>query len=89
VSQTFDGTVTLSNISGSAVNGPLQIVFLGMPVSVELMNATGSLSGTPYLTVATVTTLAPGQSVTLNVQFKSPSNATITFTPAIYSGSIQ
>jgi hypothetical protein len=88
VSQTFNGTVTLTNISGSAINGPLQIVFFGMPANVTLANATSNLSGTPYLTVPAVVSLAPGQSATVNVQFKNPSNATLNLTPVIYSGSI-
>lgn len=88
VSQTFNGTVTVENISGSAISGPLQMVFFGMPANVTLVDATGDLSGTPYLTVPALASLAPGQSATVSVQFKNPSNATINFTPAIYSGSI-
>lgn len=88
VSQTFTGTVTLKNISGSPISGPLQILFFGMPANVTLVNATANLSGTPYLTVPATASLAPGQSVTVSVQLKNPSNATINFTPVIYSGSI-
>ena len=61
VSQTFNGTVTLTNISGSAISGPLQILFMGMPINVTLVNATANLSGTPYLTVPAVISLAAGQ----------------------------
>jgi len=50
------------NISTSAISGPLQIVFFGMTSGVTLMNATGDLSGTPYMTVPNITSLAPGQS---------------------------
>ncbi len=88
VSKTFNGTVTVQNISGSAVNGPLLILFTGMPANVTLANATGNLSGTPPLTVPGVVSLAPGQSATVSVQFSNPSNATIHFTPVIYSWSI-
>jgi hypothetical protein len=88
VTQTFNGTVTLTNISSSAISGPLQIVFFGMPVNVTLVNATSNLSGTPYMTVPAVASLAPGQSATVSVQFKNPSNVTINSTPVIYSGSI-
>jgi len=88
VSQTFNGTVTLRNISSSAVSGPLQIVFFGMPANVTLVNATANLSGTPYLTVSGVASLAPGQSATVSVQFKNPSNAALNLAPVIYSGSI-
>jgi hypothetical protein len=80
--------VTITNISGTAISGPVQIVFLGMPPNVALVNATANLSGTPYLTVPTVATLAPGQSVTVAVQFKNPLGATINLAPAIYSGGI-
>jgi hypothetical protein len=86
VSQTFNGTLTLKNISSSAISGPLQVLFTGMPSTVTLVNATGKLSGTSYLTVPTAS-LAPGQSVTVSVQFTDPSNATINLIPAIYSGS--
>ena len=88
VSQTFIGTVTLKNIGTTAIGGPLQVLFFGVPTSVSLVNATGNVSTTPYMTIPAATGLAPGQSVTVSVQFKNPSNATINFTPAIYSGSI-
>jgi hypothetical protein len=88
VSETFNGTVTLTNIGSSAISGPLQILFTGMPAGVTLANATSNLSGTPYMTVSTAADLTPGQSVTVNVQFSNPSNATINLAPAIYSGSI-
>jgi hypothetical protein len=88
VSQTFNGTVTVKNISGSEIGGPFQILFLGVPSAVSLANATGGLSGTPYLTIPAAPSLAPGQSVTVSVQFKNPSNATMTLTPVIYSGDI-
>ena len=88
VGQTFNGTVTLRNISTGTINGPLQLVFFGMPPGVTLTNATASLFGTPYLTVPAVASLAPGQSVTVGIQFKNPSNATINLAPVVYSGSI-
>ena len=87
VSQTFNGTVTLTNISSGAISGPLQVLLTGVTPGVTLANGTGDLSGTPYLTIPTLA-LAPGQSITVSVHFKNPSNATINFTPAIYSGSI-
>jgi len=85
VSQTFNGTVTIRNISGSAISGPFQIVFFGKLAGVTLVNATGNLSGTAYLTVP-VGSLAPGQSTTVNVKFKNPSNALINPTPVVYAG---
>ncbi len=88
VSQTFDGTVTITNIGATTINGPLQIVFFGLTANVTLANATADLSGTQYLTVPNVTSFVPGQSVTVDVRFKNPSNAAINFTPTIYSGRI-
>lgn len=88
VSQTFNGTITIKNIASAAVNGPLQIVFTSLPAGVTLNNATNSFAGNPYLTVPTVTSLPPGQSATVNLQFKNSSTVAITFTPVIYSGSL-
>ncbi len=88
VSQTFNGTVTITNISSGVINGPLQILFTGLTAGVTLANATGNFSGAPYLTVPAVASLAPGQSATVSVQFDNPSFGTINFTPVIYSGSI-
>jgi hypothetical protein len=88
VTQTFDGTVTIKNISNEVIYGPFQIFFMGLPYDVTLLSATGNLSGTPYLTVpaAIAVALAPGQSATLNMQFKNASNVGMNFTPVIYSG---
>jgi hypothetical protein len=88
ISRTYVGAVTLTNTGSASVNGPFQILFTGLPANVTLVNATGTLSGTPYITVSAPASLAPGQSVVVNVQFTDPSNATIHFTPVIQEGSI-
>lgn len=89
LNKTFNGTVTIDNISNSAISGPLQIVFTDKPASVTLMNATGMFNGAPYLMAVPVgANLEPGQSVTVSVRFKNPSNTKINFTPVIYSGSM-
>src|SRR5580658_9111237 len=51
VTQTYNGTVTVRNTTGSAVKGPVEILFTGIPSGVTLINATSSVAGTPYLTV--------------------------------------
>jgi hypothetical protein len=86
VSQTFNGTVTIKNISSGSISGPFQIVFANLPAGVTLVSAVGTQNGNPYITIP-VASLAPGQSSTVNVQFSDPSNATIKASPAIYSGS--
>jgi hypothetical protein len=88
VSQTFNGTVTITNISSSSISGPFEIVLSSLTAGVTLKNASSSFGGFPYLTVPTVSSLAPGQSATVSVQFENPSNATINFTPLTYSGSL-
>jgi hypothetical protein len=55
---------------------------------VTLANATGDFSGSPFLTVPAVASLAPGRSATVSVQFQDPSFGPINFTPVIYSGNI-
>ena len=87
VTQTFNGTVKITNISSALMSGPLQVVFFDLPATVTLANAAGNLSGTAYLTVPAPAGIAPGQSVTMAVQFSNPSNVAISFTPAVYAGS--
>ncbi|HLJ16709.1 MAG TPA: hypothetical protein VKV15_19590, partial [Bryobacteraceae bacterium] len=91
VSQTFNGTVKITNVSGSPIrapsNGFFQILFMSLPAGVTLSNATGTFNRSPFITIPAVASLAPGQSVAVIVQFKNPSNAAIKFTPVIYSGS--
>jgi len=87
VTQTFNGTVTIRNISSTGINGPFQIVLTSLSAGVALVNATGTVDGMPYLTVP-ITSLAPSQSATVNLLFKNPSNAKINFTPVIHAGSL-
>jgi rhamnogalacturonan endolyase len=87
VTQTFNGTVTIANVSAVPINGPFQIVFTSLTGGVTLLGATGNFNGNSFLTFSPGSTLAPGQSATLQVQFSDPSLAKINFTPVIYSGS--
>ncbi len=69
MSQTYNGTVTIQNVSGSAINGPFQILLASLTSGVTLVSASGTYNGSPFLTVSGVGSLAPGQSATVNVQF--------------------
>jgi hypothetical protein len=86
VTQTFNGTVTFKNVSSSTINGPLLVIFSGLAENVNLVNPTGTVNGMPYLSVP-VTSLAPGQSGSVAVQFQNPSDQIINFTPVVYTGS--
>jgi hypothetical protein len=87
VTRTFNGTVTITNVSSSTMVGPFQIVLDSLTSGVTLTNATGSFGGWSYITVPTVASLTPGQSAIVNVQFRDPSNGAINFSPVPYSGS--
>lgn len=85
VSQTFNGTVTITNISRGAIGGPFEILLTGLAAGVTMVNASGELSGVPYV-AASAASLLPGQSATVDIRFKDPSFTTINFVPVIYFG---
>jgi hypothetical protein len=87
VTQTFDGTITITNVGSTAIDGPFQVVFDSLTGGVTLKNATSSFGGWPFITVQSTGSLAPGQSGSVIVQFKNPSNAVISASPLIYTGS--
>jgi hypothetical protein len=88
----YKQTVTLKNTSGTAVIGPLSLVLDGLSAGVKLVNQTGSTSktspaGSPYVNVALAgNELDVGQSVTVVLEFASPSSA-ITYTARVLAGS--
>jgi hypothetical protein len=88
VSHTFNGTVTITNISSSPISGPFSILLTGLTAGVTLANATGNFSASSYLSVPGAASLAGGQAATVIVQFDNPSYGTINFTPVIYSGNL-
>lgn len=87
VTKTYNGTVTIKNISSTTISGPFQIVFSNLTSGVQLGDSTGQYNGSPYITVSGTASLASGQSATVSVQFTDPSNSAINFTPLIYAGS--
>jgi sugar lactone lactonase YvrE len=82
--RTYDGTVTVTNTSGSAIAGPIQVGFANLPTGVTLANATTTNSGVPFITLPAG--LAPQQAISFMVQFNDPSNLSISYSPIIYSG---
>lgn len=85
--QTYIGTITITNVSTSAIQGPFQIVFTSLTTGVVMTNSTGTFGGFPYLTVAGVSSLAPSQAIIVNLQFQASSPA-IQFVPITYTGSL-
>jgi predicted extracellular nuclease len=81
----WGGTVAITNTSGVAITGPLQISLTGLPSGVTLVNATGSRGGVPYIT-ANTGSLAPGATLTVPVNFTKTGTAAIGYTTKVYSG---
>ena len=81
-------TMTVRNISQNNITiyGPLQVVLTQLTPGVTLANATGSYLGNPYITIPGVTTLPPGASASVPVQFDNPENVKVNFTAVTYSG---
>jgi len=81
----YTGTVTITNTTGAAINGPLQYVLEGLSTGVTLDNANGMVNGSPYVTLPSAS-LAPGASVTLNVSFTNPNKVVVGYTPKVSTG---
>src|SRR5262249_21827717 len=64
----YRGTITLTNRSKQAIEGPLQIVLDHLDRRASLVNAAGVRDGDPYVS-ATVQGLVPGESASVPVQF--------------------
>jgi hypothetical protein len=84
--QTYNGTVTIKNTGLVAAAGPFQLLFTNLTSGVTLVGGSGQIGGSYYITISSPASLAPGQTVTVNVKFSDPSNAAIKFTPVITQG---
>jgi hypothetical protein len=82
----WSATMTVTNTSGSAINGPIQVVLTNLSSNATMANNTGMHNGSPYITVLTTGALAAGGSVSVPIQFTNPSNGFITYTRVTYSG---
>ena len=79
-------TLTVKNVSGDVIYGPMQVVLTNLTPGVTLANASGNYQGSPYITLPNVVVLAPGQSASVQIQFHASRPLTINFTPVTYSG---
>jgi hypothetical protein len=83
----FTQTLTITNTSGAAIAGPIELVLLNLK-NATLVNQTGVTQGNPYITVLSSGSLGIGQSLTITLVFADPTLATITYTPEFLSGPI-
>jgi predicted extracellular nuclease len=81
----FSGTVSFTNTSGKAIDGPLQFVLQGLTAGVSLDGKSGELNGSPYITLPNAS-LAAGATVSVTTTFTNPTKTTVTYTPKLYSG---
>ncbi|CAN7306199.1 discoidin domain-containing protein [Pseudoduganella sp. LjRoot289] len=80
----YVGSVTVTNTSGAALPGPLQLKLNGLTSGLTLDNASGSNAGAPYVTVAGP--LNAGATVNVPLTFSNPARSTVSYTPALYQG---
>ena len=87
VTRFYTGTITVKNITAQTIPGPVQLVFHNLTAGVTMANVAGTTAGgDPYLNVAGNGGLAPGQSVTLTMQFNNPGNVLIKAVNQVISG---
>jgi hypothetical protein len=77
--------VTITNNNAAALNGPFYLVLDALNPANSLSNSSGtttinSPTGSPYIVVPG-SSLAPGASASVTLQFTNPANAAITYTP--------
>ncbi|MGB8167165.1 MAG: alkaline phosphatase D family protein, partial [Chthoniobacteraceae bacterium] len=81
--------VTITNNTGSALAGPVDLVLTGLSGNTALSNASGTTAnnapGSPYITVQ-AGSLAPGASASVNLQFNRPLTGAITYGTQVVSG---
>lgn len=81
----WTATLTVTNKSGSAVAGPVQVVLDNISSNATLVNKTGDWNGRPYITVSSGA-LGAGATVNVTVQFTNRTNGFINFNTSAYSG---
>lgn len=86
----FSQTLTITNASGAAINGPLAVVLDNLSGNATLFNASGATAcvapaGRPYIASA-ANALAPGASMAMLLQFTNPTKAAITYGTQVLAG---
>ncbi len=87
LTKAFTGTVTITNVSGQDIAGPLEVVLNFVTAGITVNGSSGTFGGFPYITLPS--TLAAGASTTVPVSFSNPAGTTVNFNPVVYSGSFQ
>jgi pectate lyase len=85
ITNKYSASITLTNNSGAALTGPVQLVLEGLPAGVTLDNASGLRNGSPYVTVKDAS-IAAGASVTVPLTYSNPGKLAISYTNSIHIG---
>lgn len=85
ITNLYSATITLTNTSGAALTGPVQLAFDNLTPTVTLDNASGLHDGVPYITVNT-TSIAADAKLTVALTFRNPNKIGIGYTNSIFTG---
>jgi hypothetical protein len=83
----WTATMTVTNNTGAAIAGPVQVLLTGLTSGVNMSNASGTHGSIPFITVTTGP-LAAGAQANIEIQFQNPNSYSIQFTPVTYSGGL-
>ena len=81
----WSATLTVTNTSAAAISGPIEVSIGNLSSDATMVNMSGTHAGLPYDTLSTGA-LGAGASASVLLQFSNPSNGSITFTTATFSG---
>ena len=90
VSRRYNETVTITNNSAHTITGPISLVLDNLTANATLFNSAGtttsleSPAGSPYVNAAV--NLAPGLTISMQLQFTDPTNTAISYTTRVLAG---
>ncbi len=82
----YVGTLTVINVGGTTIQGPVDVVFTLMSRGITLLNADGTYNGNQYRVLPGVTMLGQWQQVSVPIRFSNPNGVNVAFIPVVYSG---
>ena len=85
-SQTWNETLTLTNVSGHFLKGPFTIVLDHLTRGIQLVNRTGSIGWDPYVILSASSGLASSQSIVVNLLLSGSSGTLLNFVPNVFWG---
>lgn len=87
LTQLYTGSVKLTNVGATPIQRPISMVLANLTPGVTATGTSGTAPGIgPYYLAPGTLALAPGESVTVPVQFSNPTNVRISFVTRVFSG---